>query len=148
MKKVFILFIAVCFSVGMAASANAVTIDLYDWGFNTDGEVISSADGDVPGDLGTTLNATYDVSGFNFGTGLGTVDVTVTGVGVHSVVSWFDHEIDEGVNGWTNETGSTSVAGTAVGQTWEIDEPGFGTDSKNGSGGSEYFGGYFCKFSG
>lgn len=124
MKKVLVLFMAVFLTVGMADSARAVTFNLFDWGFNADGEEISSPNLNAPGDLGAALNATYTTGGFSFTTGLGTVGVKVTGVGAHSVVSWFDHEIDESVNTYFNETGSTSGI-TAAGQTWEIDEPGW-----------------------
>lgn len=56
--------------------------------------------------------------------GLGSVSVAVSGAGAHFVGLYVDYEIDEEINTFFNEYGSTS--GTAgAGQTWEIDEPGF-----------------------
>jgi len=107
MKRVIFAALATLLAGG---SANAVTVDLFDYGFNVDGDF------SPPG---------VNLSGFDTGTGLGTIAITVTGAGAHSVLGFFDHEIDETVDTFFNEYGTTS--GTAAsGQSWEIDEPGWG----------------------
>jgi len=116
----------------MATSANAGTISLFDWGFNLDGASTCSApvaagdpaqctvDGAGPGDLPGTVGT----AGFDFSTGLGTVTVGVTGAGAHSILAFFDHEIDEAINTFFNEY-ATLHNTLALGQTAEADEPGF-----------------------
>lgn len=90
---------------------------LFDYGFNIDGTV------SVP-TLGDPVPAAVDISAFNDLTGLGTITATITGAGAHTFDAFFDHEIDEAINTFFNEFGT--VSGTAaVGQSWEIDEPGF-----------------------
>lgn len=98
-------------------SAQAALIDIFDYGFNIDG--ISS----VP-TLGDPIPAEVDTSGFSTITGLGNIDVTITGAGAHNVDAFFDHEIDEAINTFFNESG-TATGTSAAGQSWEIDEPGF-----------------------
>ena len=100
------------------APAQAAVIALFDYAFNIDGGLTESVNGDP-------LPANLDEALFNFTTGLGRIDVTVTGAGDHNVTAFFDHEIDEAVNTFFNEVGSTGGGGAGAGQTWEIDEPGF-----------------------
>jgi hypothetical protein len=89
-------------------------IDLWGFGLNLDG-TLSYAGG---------LPAAVNASGFDFTTGLGSVTVTITGAGLHHLDLFVDPEMDEATNTYFNEKGN--VAGTAaVGQSWEIDEPGF-----------------------
>lgn len=64
------------------------------------------------------------LAGFDPLTGLGTVSVTFSGAGSHYIALFLDHEIDETGNTFFNEYGSSSGS-LAVGQSWEIDEPGF-----------------------
>jgi len=99
-----------CLGLPNAASA---AIALYDYGFNIDGTTTV---------FGDPLPTAIDASGFDFNTGLGSIDITLTGFGTHSVIGFFDHEIDEPINTYFNELGSASGAPTA-GQSWEIDEP-------------------------
>ncbi len=103
--------------IGLTAPANAALVSLYEWGFNLDGAAYLT-----PAPLPAAINA----SGFNFSTGLGTITITLNTVGSHTVDVYLDHEIDESVNGFSNETGTASGS-PAAGQSWEIDEPGFGT---------------------
>jgi len=98
-------------------SANAAIIDLFDWGFNIDSIWSNDFTGDpIPGNV--------DVSLFDLGTGIGQIDITITGIGVHNALTFLDHEIDESINTFFNE--SASIGGALMaGQSWEADEPGF-----------------------
>ncbi len=95
----------------MPATSAGDTISLFDYAFNLDG-TLSQAPSQA------------DTSGFNFGTGLGTISVSIGGAGDHYVALFLDHEIVESENTFFNEFGGTG--GTlASGQGWEIDEPGW-----------------------
>jgi len=100
-----------------ALPAQAVTVDLYDWAVNVDTTVADALDGDP-------IPAGVNTGGLNLTTGLGLLRVTVGGAGAHYVGAFFDHDIDDAINTFFNETGAQSGA-AAPGQTWEIDEPGF-----------------------
>ena len=103
-----------------ALPAQAVTVDLFDWAVNIDGAFA------VPS-LGDPVPAGVNAGGFDdTTTGLGVLKITVGGAGAHYVGAFFDHEIDQTINTFWNETGAQSGA-AAPGQTWEIDEPGFVT---------------------
>ena len=97
------------FSLAFGAVAHAGPI-LWESGINVDGDL-------TPGGV--------DISLFDLITGLGSIEVTVSGAGDHVVIGFFDYEIDETTDTFYNETGS-AVGTAAAGQTWEIDEPGFG----------------------
>ncbi len=140
-KKVIILFLAICVSVGMATSVRAATVDLFGWGFNTDGAVLSNDAWWGHSPIDVTNDPLYDTSGFDFGTGLGTVKVTVSGAGAHSVKGFLDHEIDTALNTKFNEVGSANGTPDAQ-QSWETDEPGIGTPAL-GTGGVAYIGDIF-----
>lgn len=103
-------------ALGLALPLSAAAdIVLFDWAFHLD------ATNYVPGD---TLPANVNTAAFDFTTGLGSIGITISGAGGHNIAAFFDHEIDETVNTFFNETGS--VVGVPVaGQSWEIDEPGF-----------------------
>lgn len=112
MKKLGFVLCSMLLLVCAAPTASAATITLFDFGFNVDGDIFAMS-----------FPATSDKSGFDETTGLGTVILTVTGVGAHNVIGFFDHEIDEDINTFFNEYG---IGGTpAAGQSWEIDEPGW-----------------------
>jgi hypothetical protein len=110
MRKIaIVLFAALVLGFGVS-TASAVTIGLYDSGFNKDGI--------YPGPAGINLG------GFNTATGLGTITATVIGAGSHYLIAFFDHEIDEALNTFYNEYGAVNGV-AAAGQSWEIDEPGY-----------------------
>lgn len=90
--------------------AQADPIDLAESGINVDGNT-------TPGGVDDSL--------FDFLTGLGSIEVTVSGVGDHTVIGYIDIELDQETNTFFNETGQ-AVGAVAAGQSWEIDEPGFG----------------------
>ena len=97
--------------------AHAAHIAIQEYIFNVNGSVTESSTGDP-------LPTSLDSSGFDFGTGLGQLIFSIGGAGDHSIISFFDHEIDQSTNTFFNELGMSS--GTAdSGQSWEIDEPGF-----------------------
>lgn len=94
-------------------SAQAVpNINLEDWVFNIDGVTSENFFGDTIPASGSLVD------------GLGTLSLEITGGGAHNVIGYFDFEIFEDINTFFNESGSET--GTpAIGQSWEIDEPGF-----------------------
>ena len=94
-------------------SSNAVTITLAEFAFNIDGVVTN---GSAP--------AGVNISGFDTGTGLGTILMTLSGAGAHYCSLFVDHEIDESSNTFFNEFG-TAAGAPVAGQSWEIDEPGY-----------------------
>ncbi len=102
-----------------SSSTQAAVIDLYQWVFNIDGTIYESGfypvgSEPLPGSFSGTLDAS----------GLGFLSTDITGAGDHSFVAMLDYEIDEIDNTYFNEYGS--VGGSlAVGQSWEIDEPGW-----------------------
>lgn len=118
-KRIFISTMFFILMMGVIVSgAKAATIDLFDWAFNVNGTVYPSSGG--PGSLPVTFND----SSFNWTTGLGTLSVSGFGAGSNTFYSFFDHEIDQTTNGFTDEYGAANGAPSA-GQSWEIDEPGF-----------------------
>lgn len=105
-----------------APRASAGVIELYDWGLNLDGTTYCGLVG--CDNTGLPLPTNIDASGFDFSTGIGAIDITVTGVGVHAIDVLFDHEIDNPINNFFNEFGSANGL-PGVEQSWEIDEPDF-----------------------
>jgi len=103
---------AIVFCLGVSTTANAAIV-LFEYGTNIDGTVTGAKPGDGDPD--------HPVLGEQ---GLGTLEFGITGVGAHSFDAFFDHEIDEDVNTYFNEYGSTGGS-LAIGQSWEIDEPGY-----------------------
>jgi len=109
MRKLAVVFSVLMLVCLAAPTASAASIVLFDWAFNIDG-VVSSQPLVPPG--------------FDPATGIGEWKVTAATPGLHSVVAFFDHEIDEAINTFFNEYGAVSGVPLA-GQSWEIDEPGF-----------------------
>lgn len=104
----------------MSLPAYAVP-QLFDWGFNLDGTVYDSLNF-TPG----TLPASIASAGFDFTTGLGSINISISGSGSHYVGSFFDHDISLVFN----DAGGTSGAPVA-GQSWELDDPLLGDISSN-----------------
>jgi hypothetical protein len=96
------------------AASNAAII-LVEHGLNIDGDLTTD----------TAWPPGVDASQFDVASGLGRLAVTVATPGAHGVFVYFDHEIDEELNTFFNELGSTGGGAPAAGQSWEIDEPGF-----------------------
>jgi hypothetical protein len=118
MKRVFCA-LAVLMMALLPKTAAAAPIDLFQWIFNVDGTLYDST-----GLLGSsTLPASF--SGTPAATGAqGLITVTLTGAGAHSLTAFWDYELNEVDNGFTNESASvTGVPGAGLG--WEVDEPGF-----------------------
>ena len=113
-KNSLVIALATVFAIFMNG-AHAGPIELRDFGIHIDGTVT------FPGD---PLLASVDSSGFDFLTGLGDLSIRLSGIGVHAVDFFVDHDLDEPLNGFFNEVGfATGTAST--GQSWEVDEPGF-----------------------
>jgi hypothetical protein len=106
----------------MSSFSFAGTIELGEWGFNLDGTSYCPFDCLITGS--GALPPEVDISNFNLNTGLGSVTITTLGVGAHSLISYFDHDIDSAINNYYNEN-ATSFNSAALGQSWEIDEPDF-----------------------
>lgn len=106
------------------APAYAFQIDLFQYALNLGGTVFGPYGQNskpVPGLAGV------DLTGFDAGTGLGTIRVSATGdpAGQVPYVGLFvDHEIDEPSTGFFFDRGE-AVGTPAPFQSWEIDEPGF-----------------------
>lgn len=96
--------------LGLAANANAVP-SLFEFETNVDGTV--------------SAGTGFDLSGFDTTTGLGSLSISLAGAGAHSVLAFFDHEIDAATNTFFNE-GGASWGAAGAGQSWQIDEPGYG----------------------
>jgi len=102
-------------AASIAPSAGVASTGLFDYAFNINGSLTAASD-PVP--------AIVNDAAFDYGTGLGTVSLSLNASGSHYVGFFVDHEIDEASNTFFNEFGQ--IFGTpAAGQTWEIDEPGF-----------------------
>jgi hypothetical protein len=115
-KQIKLLAITATLSL-LAASANADPIELFDYSYNIDGALTEGAFGDP-------TPANVDDSAFDYFTGLGTIAIDVAGAGAHSVLAFFDHEINESINTYFNEF-VTAANISEAGQTSEVDEPGF-----------------------
>jgi hypothetical protein len=123
-KKLLLPVVVVLLTCGLFAAPAFADISLYDWAMNIDGSMWEYSAGDsIPG----------DTSAFDDITGLGIINVTVSGTGTHFVGLFVDHEIDETTNTFFNETGATSGS-PAAGQSWEIDEPGYSLAPDPGAG--------------
>ena len=142
-RKLIPSLAAIAIFVIVSTNANA-SIALFDYGFNVDGSVTYPFDGDI-------VPSNIDISAFDDFTGLGTIDVTVSGAGTHYFGAFFDHEIDAPTNTYYNETGSANGA-PAAGQSWEIDRPGPDcvpsppVPCRNGTGGLPYWGDIYQNF--
>ena len=104
--------------VGIAVT-DATTV-LREYAFNIDGVVTDTFN--PPGGLTPTPEVTYGT--FNAATGLGTLTLSVAALGAHSISVFFDHDLGLVLN---DETGSAPGA-PGAGQSWEIDEPGYGNN--------------------
>ena len=118
-RRSLLLSLLCCLQLGLLSSCTtcAAVISLFDYGINIDGANAFPTMGDA-------LPGSIDITGFDQNTGLGTMKVEISGSGNHFVGAFFDHEIDETINTFFNETGQ-AVGAPDTGQSWEIDEPGF-----------------------
>ena len=108
-------------ALGVSALPATAAPLLWDYGFNVDGT--SGFNGDFSWDFASLPPGTSDTSNFDFDKGLGTIDFTISGEGLHYVGAFFDHEFSDS-NSFFDEYGE-AVGAPAAGQSWEIDEPGF-----------------------
>jgi len=94
-------------------------VDLQEWGFNINGTIFDNLNGNTVGDLPAYVNT----SGFDFITGLGTVKVTLSAPGTYAVAAMFDHEMNQNINGFTEELASQKGY-RASGQSFQMETPG------------------------
>lgn len=121
-KKVFKLLMLVLIIVGVMVSETraASTVDLVELAivdYATDGSLIPIAIDDNP------LH-------WNNLTGLGSIYVSVNNAGLtpfsNNFLAYFDHEINQTVNGFSDEYGdAVNLLSKPANQSWEIDEPGY-----------------------
>jgi len=104
-----ILVAALGASVALLPAARAEVV-LFEYALNRDGLV------------GTALppGSTLDL-----GTGLGALTLSFSTPGLHYAGLFVDHELDEALNTFFNELGTTGPGSPPAGSSWEIDEPGF-----------------------
>ena len=129
-KKILYLGLVLIFGAsGGIFPAAAADVALYDMAFYVDGIFYESRSASPSTDPTTmTLPANLNVSGFNLTTGLGTLVWTTSTPGYHKFLSFFDHEIDEAINSFFNETGKTLGSLQVPPPSplfWQIDEPGY-----------------------
>jgi hypothetical protein len=98
------------------AAAGAAIIQLNEVAINIDGTVDDTF---PPPPL--TLPG-IDDSGFDYTTGLGVLEVTVSGVGAHLVAAFYDHDLFNDDNTFFDDRGE-ALGAVPPGVGWEIDEP-------------------------
>jgi hypothetical protein len=119
MRRVLFVLTVVLAIALVPSKASAAPIDLFQWVFNVDGTVYDSFGVDGSSTLPGGFSLTPAATGAQ-----GTLNVTISGAGPHSLVSFYDYELDEILNGFTNEY-ATIVGAPSAGQSYEVDEPGF-----------------------
>jgi len=137
-KSAAALFVISGVSVGAAPAYAIPDVALEQYAFVIDGVLshYTTAGGTLGG-----APAGVDLSGFAPGsvasqdTGLGIIEISVSGPGPHYVGLFVDHEFSELANTFFNEEGADSGGPLGAGQSWEIDDPDVGpTCDPGGSG--------------
>ncbi|MBU0943964.1 MAG: hypothetical protein KJ804_17515 [Proteobacteria bacterium] len=155
MKSYFISISCTLYLVFNISSLAHAQIELWDWGINIDGTSyclegpcdfdffstanLTSLDELPPSINFTNFNLSDQVNTFD---GLGTLTITITGEGPHSVSVYFNYDLDYDLNDVLNETGIASGSPKS-GQFWEIDEIGWGLTGSDGTKGTIYYGDIF-----
>ncbi len=124
MKRLSLVGLIVLGALAAPSVALAGPVSLYEVAFNVDGVGYSSISGFQANDLTAASGSPFDVSAFDFTTGLGTIEVRVGGTGVHSVGGFYDLGLTDLTNSAFDDLGA-AVGAPGAGQSWEIDEPGF-----------------------
>jgi len=130
--------LVIFFCIAFVPPASALRSDLCDWALSINGDFYPSPGYDSPPGAGD-LPDNADVGNFDWSGGLGRITITLNpgAAGNYFVGAYFDHEINSESNTYYNEAG-WAVGTPAAGQSWEIDEPGFGAAS------AHYFGDIFA----
>jgi hypothetical protein len=119
MKRIYVCMFACLLLFCLAPPAMAVpVVDLQEWGFNVNGTIIDNLNGNAV----TDLPAYFNYSGFDFNTGLGTVTVTFSAPGIYAIAAMFDHEMNQTINGFTDEYASQTGL-RAAGQSFQMETP-------------------------
>lgn len=112
MKKIGIVVFGVFLLVSNALPGWAAVVTLKEWAYYLDGVIYDPFDSDF-----------MPVTG-NLTDGLGTLTWATSAAGYHKFIAFYDFDIDEEINGFSNET-AISYGTVFRGQSWEIDEPGY-----------------------
>lgn len=136
------LLLKVCLGVVLVLAGvpvvSADPVGLTDWAFNVNGTVYANpAFSSYQPPTAGFLPGSFDVSAFDWATGLGTIVITYNpgAVGTYFFTAFFDFELSNSVNGPNNEYGdyplppspqNPSGITPAAGQTWQIGDPLFG----------------------
>jgi hypothetical protein len=115
-----ILLIVALTGFAISSASAAGVIGLTELAFNANGTIYESYTGDPGFPVLTPTTGTLSAEG------LGTLTWFTNTPGNRRFISFFDHDIDFATNGPFNEYG-TAHGSPAVGQTWQIDDPWYGT---------------------
>lgn len=111
--------------------ADPADFTLFQWIFNVDGTIYDSAgiegSSTLPVNFGVQSGTPLDIGA---GGGLGVLRFVVASPGLHNFIAFFDHEIRETLNGFSNES-SQAVGVSPAGLSFETGEPGFVTPPPN-----------------
>lgn len=127
--------------LGFSGAVHAGPIDPFESCVNINGDIYdvgvgcAESNGAAPANVSDSL----DLDGSSADEGLGSVEITIDEAGEFFIAMYVDHEIEEATNTWFNEDFG-SGGSLAAGQSFEVDEPGFG-----GSG-SGYLGDIWLNF--
>jgi len=118
MKNVKMLLFGLIIGLFLAPAAWALpTVDLQEWAFKLNGTIYDSFI-NAP----TDLPVSFDISDFDFPTGLGTVKAAFTAPGTYDLASFFDHEMNQFVNGFMDEFGA-QVGTRPTGLSFQMETP-------------------------
>ena len=108
MRKLNMTLAALLLGLGCVSGASAAVFEMAEWASYKDGTVADNL---------LSPNAPFASWSWT---------LTQTGAGSHKTMLFVDPEIDQEINTFFNELGAPTGS-PAAGQSWEIDEPGFGT---------------------
>lgn len=124
MKAKISLFTSLALVLGGSPIAVAAPA-LQEIAINIDGVVDDNLN--PSGGLSVISGVTYNT--FNSTTGLGSLTISVGGIGSHDLRLFFDHDLGSLLD---DESGSANGS-VGSGQSWEIDEPGYGNNGYSGN---------------
>lgn len=111
MKKCLVALILLLLCLAPCASADTFT--LANWAFNVNGDIYFGEHGDP-----VVLPGNFDVSGFDFDKGYGTITILFNTPGTYNVLGFVDHD----GNPWDKDLGA-EIGVLPPGLSWEIGQP-------------------------